>query len=170
MTPNLPLGGMFCGLQLVADSFLSDRKQFRFPRSKCKRIRKKWRKRPENYRDFPRMVAYQVGNNDCDAPKDVGRTEATSQGGAIWIPPLSPRTRVGWMMPTSREICKLCFGVNRIGFLVPDSVWEEVVPEHVRDSVVCLSCFTELADEKYVEWDRHIEFFPVSFLTHLEMD
>ena len=65
----------------------------------------------------------------------------------------------------SREICKLCYHVNVIGFSVPDDVWEMVVPPHVRSSVVCLSCFTRLGDEKLVQWDREIEFYPVSMAT-----
>ena len=68
--------------------------------------------------------------------------------------------------PLSREICKICFHPNRVGFLVPDSVWKVVVPENLEESVVCLDCFTRLADEKRVYWDREIDFFPVSFLTH----
>ena len=66
----------------------------------------------------------------------------------------------------SREICKLCYHVNAVGFSVPDETWAAVVPEHVRDKVVCLSCFARLADEKLIEWDRDIEFFPVSMATH----
>lgn len=67
----------------------------------------------------------------------------------------------------TREICKICYNVNRVGFSVPDSVWKEVVPSDFRDRVVCLECFTRLADEKMVEWDREIEFWPVSLATHL---
>lgn len=67
----------------------------------------------------------------------------------------------------TREICKLCHQVNRVGFSVPDSIWNEVVPEYVRQSVVCLSCFTRMADETLVYWDRNIEFFPVSLATHI---
>lgn len=66
----------------------------------------------------------------------------------------------------TREICKLCYHPNRVGFRVPDDVWCAVVPEAVRDSVVCLSCFTRLADEALVRWDREIEFFPVSAVAH----
>jgi hypothetical protein len=68
----------------------------------------------------------------------------------------------------SRETCKLCYRVNRIGFNVPDHIWRSVVPEHAIDDVVCLECFTSLADEHLVKWDRDIEFFPVSLLTHLD--
>ena len=68
---------------------------------------------------------------------------------------------------TSREICKLCYHVNAVGFSVPDEVWAAVVPDHVRDNVVCLSCFTRLADEKLIEWDQEIQFYPVSMTTHV---
>ena len=66
---------------------------------------------------------------------------------------------------TTREICKLCYHVNRVGFSVPDEIWEFVVPEHLRRRVVCLQCFTRIADEKRVRWDKEIEFFPVSAVT-----
>jgi len=69
----------------------------------------------------------------------------------------------------TREICKLCYSVNAIGFDVPDSVWNAVVPGHVVNRVVCLRCFTRLADEKFVHWDGAIQFFPVSLATHLNM-
>lgn len=70
----------------------------------------------------------------------------------------------------SREICKICFHVNTIGFHVPDDVWNVVVPEYLQPSVVCLACFTRLADEKLVAWDRKIEFFPVSLAKHLDVE
>jgi len=72
-------------------------------------------------------------------------------------------------MIASREICKICYHVNAVGFSVPDEVWAAVVPSHLRDRVICLSCFTRLADEKMVEWDRAIEFWPVSLVTHLSV-
>lgn len=67
----------------------------------------------------------------------------------------------------SRELCKLCYHVNTIGFRVPDNVWEDIVPEHARNGVVCLSCFSRIGDEKLIEWDRDIEFYPVSLATHI---
>lgn len=67
---------------------------------------------------------------------------------------------------TSREICKICYHVNRVGFLVSDEIWMLVIPEKFQSCVVCLSCFTELADEKLVAWDRDIKFYPVSFASH----
>jgi len=73
------------------------------------------------------------------------------------------------MSDLSREICKLCYHVNAVGFSVPDEIWDLVVPLHVRTAVVCLDCFVRLADEKCVEWDRDIQFFPVSLASHLRV-
>jgi hypothetical protein len=67
----------------------------------------------------------------------------------------------------SREICKICWRENPVGFAVPDEIWEAVVPEHVLDRVVCLTCFTTMADAKRIAWDKKIEFFPVSLARHL---
>lgn len=66
----------------------------------------------------------------------------------------------------SRETCKICYRANAVGFRVPDEVWRQAVPEPKQNGVVCLACFTMLADERGVEWDREIEFFPVSLVTH----
>jgi len=70
-------------------------------------------------------------------------------------------------MNDTREICKLCWEPNRVGFDVPDDVWAAVVPKHVRERIVCLSCFTRLADEAFIIWEEDIKFFPVSFRSHL---
>lgn len=67
----------------------------------------------------------------------------------------------------TREICKMCYHPNAIGFQVPDSIWEVIVPTDKQTSVICLACFTRLGDEKLVKWDEDIEFFPVSFVSHL---
>lgn len=67
----------------------------------------------------------------------------------------------------SRELCKVCYRANPVGFDVPDTVWEAVVPEPLRSGVVCLSCFARIADEKLISWDRDIRFSPVSLATHV---
>lgn len=41
------------GIPVVLNPFLIEWKQYRFPRSKKKRIRAKWAKRQENYRMVP---------------------------------------------------------------------------------------------------------------------
>lgn len=70
-------------------------------------------------------------------------------------------------MPTTREIRKICYHVNRVGYSVPDAIWCDVIPEEYHDNVVCLECFTRLADEMLIAWDREIAFWPVSLATSL---
>jgi len=70
----------------------------------------------------------------------------------------------------TREICKVCWHVNAIGFSVPGEVWRAAVPKELQSRVVCLSCFTRMADEKLIPWDKHIQFFPVSLATHLRCE
>lgn len=47
---------------------VQERVQFRFPRSKKRRIRKKWSKQPWNYRMVPRDYCYQIGNQLLVSP------------------------------------------------------------------------------------------------------
>jgi hypothetical protein len=70
-------------------------------------------------------------------------------------------------MGLSREICRLCFHANPVGFSVPDNVWEAAMPPDHRQSVLCLACFARLADEKLIPWDGEIALYPVSMATHL---
>ena len=70
-------------------------------------------------------------------------------------------------MSLSREICKICFRANPVGFTVPNEIWKDVVPSEYCSRVLCISCFTRLADEKLIPWDREIQFYPVSMNTHL---
>ncbi len=64
-----------------------------------------------------------------------------------------------------REICSRCHEVNRVGFHVPDEIWRAAVHVSEVNSILCLRCFTQLADERGVQWDREVEFFPVSWIT-----
>ena len=66
-----------------------------------------------------------------------------------------------------REICALCHEVSRIGYHVPNDVWDTAVHTHWRNDIICLQCFTRVADEKGVEWDREITFHPISWITHV---
>ena len=70
----------------------------------------------------------------------------------------------------SREICKACHQIVRVGFTVPDEIWNIAVPEHLRNCVLCLQCFTRLADEHLLPWDKSIQFWPVSLRTHLQQE
>jgi hypothetical protein len=68
-----------------------------------------------------------------------------------------------------REICALCHKVSRVGFWVPDELWKLAVHRQYQESIICLSCFTRLADERCVHWDKEIKFYPVSWLTQYEI-
>ena len=81
---------------------------------------------------------------------------------------MNPGDTEGGIMAVSREICRWCYHVNAVGFSVPDEVWAAVIPEGAQNSVVCLSCFTRLGDEKQIDWAQDIEFWPVSLVMHLE--
>ena len=71
-------------------------------------------------------------------------------------------------MSLSREICKICFRANPVGFSVPDEIWKDVVPSVHLSSTICISCFAGLADEKLTPWDKEIKLYPVSMYTHLK--
>lgn len=68
-----------------------------------------------------------------------------------------------------REICALCHEVSGVGFSVPDEIWKAVVHRYYLESIICLRCFTRWADEKSVKWDKGIELYPVSWITHCEV-
>jgi hypothetical protein len=70
-------------------------------------------------------------------------------------------------MSLTREICSVCGNVVRIGFYVPDDIWSNIIPYKKRNDNYCLDCFTKIADETLIEWDKSIKFFPVSLKTHL---
>lgn len=70
-------------------------------------------------------------------------------------------------IPT-RERCQMCHRISAVGFSVPDWLWKVAVHPRWRNSVLCIYCFIEGADEKLLRWDRHITFYPVSKASHLE--
>ena len=70
---------------------------------------------------------------------------------------------------STRERCAACQEVSPVGFHVPNEVWEAVVHPQFVHSILCVRCFVSRADEKLVAWDESIEFYPVSFVTHLNM-
>ena len=82
--------------------------------------------------------------------------------------PVQEQVKIAKRKP-HREICHLCHEVNRVGFWVPDEIWRAALHESQWNAIVCLRCFTRLADERGVEWDKEIKFYPVSRIT-LEKD
>lgn len=57
MIDQIPFGVEF---KILEDPMMADRVQFRFPRTKKRRIRKKWSKRPENYKIVPWPKVYRI--------------------------------------------------------------------------------------------------------------
>lgn len=70
------------GLDLVANEYIPEftiyMKQFRFPKSKAKRIRKKWSKNWDNFKSVQATndVIYKMGNALIVHPKLIGKLKA----------------------------------------------------------------------------------------------
>lgn len=61
-----------------------------------------------------------------------------------------------------RERCAACQRISPVSFSVPNDMWHAVVHVSLANSILCLSCFIDRADEKCVPWDKTIEFHPTS--------
>jgi hypothetical protein len=55
------------------------------------------------------------------------------------------------------QSCKRCGAVDGINFNVPPKIWKAVAGSVWLDSVLCLRCFDQLADENHVDYVRHIK-------------
>lgn len=64
-----------------------------------------------------------------------------------------------------RQFCSLCHEVSRVDFNVPNDIWELAVHISQIHGIICLRCFTRMADERGVEWDNDITFRPASQIT-----
>ena len=51
-----------------------------------------------------------------------------------------------------RQTCKACHCQDKFNYHVPYLLWEEVVPEGLKESAVCLDCFDAFACEKGVRY------------------
>lgn len=65
--------------------------------------------------------------------------------------------------------CAICGHIHKIDFWVPDEIWFEAIHPHYNNSLVCLNCFTERADERLLLWDKEIKLFPCSMATQIEI-
>lgn len=61
-------------------------------------------------------------------------------------------------MSATRELCKRCPNIVTVGFTVPNETWERVAQG--RWNILCLQCFTTLADEMGLQWSRSMRFWP----------
>ena len=66
-----------------------------------------------------------------------------------------------------RQICSVCNREYSIDFKVPNEIWELATHHSQRENLICLDCFTRMADTRFVKWDEDITFSPVSLITHI---
>lgn len=59
--------------------------------------------------------------------------------------------------PAQRQTCKACGVVDGFDFHVSDETWSAVVPERLRNRVVCLTCFDGFAADAGIEYAHEIE-------------
>ena len=67
-----------------------------------------------------------------------------------------------------RQICSVCQREYSIDFVVPNEIWELATHINQRESLICLDCFTRMADTRFVEWDKDIKFYPISLVSHIK--
>lgn len=69
--------GMISGMKIISSPHLPRFKiiQFRFPKTKRKRIQKKWAKDPKNSKQVPFQTMYMFGNTAIMRPDEIARIE-----------------------------------------------------------------------------------------------
>ena len=87
--------------------------------------------------------------------KGVSAAAPSPRGGAIHCSASCPSAEV----PRQREPSgpPVCWSVDGFNFNVPDSIWEAVVSPELRDHVVCLRCFDDLAMAAGIDYQDHLE-------------
>lgn len=65
-----------------------------------------------------------------------------------------PPNRTGRTL--EHQTCKLCGRRDKVNFNVAESVWSSVVPTRLRNRVVCLNCFDDLAKEKGIDYSQSL--------------
>lgn len=64
-----------------------------------------------------------------------------------------------------RNLCQICGNLCYVDFWVPNEIWYEAVRNCYVGGPVCLHCFCVRADDKNLEWDKEIKFYPTSAVT-----
>lgn len=73
-------------------------------------------------------------------------------------------------IPTpTRQFCQICGGIHKVDFWVKDHIWKAAIHKSFQNSIVCLNCFMERADEKFLEWEKDIILRPTSFYTQRQI-
>ena len=67
----------FCGIPIIENMYMcAEEYQYRFPRSKKARIRKKWARRPQNWKSIARDQVFMVGNKLVCSPSILAKLKA----------------------------------------------------------------------------------------------
>ena len=68
----------FCGIPIIENMYMCEAEeyQYRFPRSKKARIRKKWARRPQNWKSIARDQVFKVGNKLVCSPSIHAKLKA----------------------------------------------------------------------------------------------
>jgi len=61
------------------------------------------------------------------------------------------------MAGAQRQTCKACGCPDKFDFHVPDSVWNEIVPQEFCNKVVCLGCFDKFAYERQIDYAESLD-------------
>lgn len=72
------------------------------------------------------------------------------------------------IIPT-RQFCAICGKIHKVNYWVPNKMWNAVIHPNYQNSIVCLFCFMERGDEKFLEWERDITLEPCSFYTQRQI-
>ena len=65
---------------------------------------------------------------------------------------------------TTRESCNRCNRISPVGFYSP--LWASVAGQRWEHDILCILCFAAIGDERHIQWEEGIEFYPVSYATH----
>jgi len=60
-------------------------------------------------------------------------------------------------MDILQQRCKVCGRADKFNYTIPDEIWEAIVPHSLRNSVVCLCCFDDFADERGMSYNYALQ-------------
>jgi len=67
-----------------------------------------------------------------------------------------------------RQLCSVCHREYAIDFVVPKEIWKLATHSSQRENLICLDCFVRMADTRFVKWDKDIQIFPTSLVSHIQ--
>ena len=67
-----------------------------------------------------------------------------------------------------RQICSVCQREYALDYSVPNKIWELATHHSQRENLICFDCFVRMADTRFIDWDKDIEFKPTSLISHIK--